>query len=173
MKLEIGAGARAHDGYIAYDVNPERADIVGDAQHLPFPDGSIDAMRAVDVLEHISYRDTDQTLKEWARVCASHAPLYVQVPDARLIFHWFIVGDERLHRIDTGTAPRIVGAAWRLLGGHADGQYVADTDDWRWNAHYSLWDAEYLTASLNQAGFTVESCVTNGHPNLCATATRR
>lgn len=172
MKVELGAGARAHDGYIAYDVNPEHADIVGDAQHLPFPDASIVALRAVDVLEHLSWRVTDSALAEWARVCKPGATLYVQVPDASLIFHWFVIGDERLHRIDTGNVPAIVGAAWRLLGGHADGRYVADGDDFRLNAHYSLFDEPYLRASLVRAGFVVDSIVTNGHPNLCCQAHR-
>lgn len=173
MQLEIGAGARAHDGYIAYDVNPEHADVVGDALHLPFPDQSVTAIRAIDVLEHLSWRVTDQALAEWARVCAPTARLFVQVPDAQTICQWYMVGDERLHRIDTGRVPPIIGASWRLLGGHADGRYVGDQDDWRWNAHYSLWDREYLTASLDRAGFTVSSCLTNAHPNLQCSATRR
>lgn len=174
MKVELGAGARAHDGYLAFDINPEHADIVGDAsQPLPFDTASIVALRAVDVLEHISYRGTDRVLAEWARVCAPGAELYVQAPDAGTIFHWYVIGDERLHKIDTGFVPSIVGAAWRLLGGHADGQYVGTEDDWRWNAHYAVFDAPYLTACLDRAGFEVLSCVTNQHPNLCVNARKR
>lgn len=173
MKVEIGAGARAHDGFIAVDINPAYADVVADAQHLPFEDGTVTAMRAVDVLEHISYRDTDAALAEWARVCAPGAELYVQVPDAAAIMQWFVTGDARLRKIDTGPAPSILGAAWRLLGGHSDGRYVAGEDDWRWNAHYALFDREHLTGSLDRAGFVVTEIATNGHPNLCCTAARR
>lgn len=173
MKVELGAGAHAHDGYIALDVNPRNADVVAEAQHLPFPDGSVSALRAVDVLEHISWRDTDRTLTEWARVCRPGAELYVQVPDAAETMRWYQTGDRRLCRTDTGNVSPIVGAAWRLLGGHADGKYVTDGDDFRWNAHFAIFDEEHLTASLERAGFTVEQIVSNGHPNLCAQARRR
>lgn len=173
MKVELGAGAHAHDGFIAVDLNPRYADIVADAQYLPFEDGSVTAMRAVDVLEHVSYRDTDATLAEWARVCAPGADLYVQVPDARTVMQWYITKDARLRKMDTGPNSPIVGAAWRLLGGHADGQYVDTEDDWRLNAHYALFDADHLTAVLDRAGFEVLTLFTNPHPNLCCTAERR
>lgn len=173
MKLEIGAGARAHDGYIAVDINPQHADVVADAQNLPFEDATVTALRAVDVLEHISYRDTDRTLTEWARVCAPGADVYVQVPDAAAIMQWYVTGDQRLRKYDQGACPPMIGAAWRLLGGHADGRYVDNEDDFRWNAHYALFDEGYLTAVLGRAGFTVDRVDTNGHPNLLCRAHRR
>jgi hypothetical protein len=174
VRLEIGAGARAHDGFVAYDLNPEHADIVGDALTLPFADQTVTEIRAVDVLEHLSWRVTDLALVEWARVCTQGAPLYVQVPDAQMIFEWYTTRDPRLTRIDKkAPVPLIVGANWRLMGGHADGRYVADGDDFRYNAHYSLWDSEYLAVSLECAGFEVKSIVTNAHPNLLARAVRR
>lgn len=173
MKVELGAGASAHDGFIAVDINPQYADVVADARSLPFEDGTVTSMRAVDVLEHCSWRDTDAVLAEWARVCASGADLYVQVPDAAAIAQWYVTGDQRLHKYDKGACPLIIGAAWRLLGGHADGVYVDDDADFRWNAHYALFDKDYLTDALNRAGFSVTNCVTNGHPNLMATAIRR
>lgn len=174
MKLELGAGATAHDGYVAFDLNPKHADIVGDASGpLPFDNGTVTHLRAVDILEHISWRDTDRVLAEWARVCAPGAELYVQVPDAALVMRWYDYDDPRLRRIDTGPASPIVGANWRLMGGHADGRYVDDGDDWRFNAHYSLWDQQHLVESLDRAGFDALTCVTNAHPNLCVTAKRR
>lgn len=171
--MELGAGARAQPGWLALDVNPRTADVVADARALPFRDRSIEALRAVDVLEHITYRETDRTLAEWARVCAPGASLYVQVPDAREIARWYLTNDERLTRYDEGACAPAIGAAWRLLGGHADGRFVSDEDDWRWNAHYALFDRQYLTGCLEWAGFLVKQCPTNGHPNLCCTAVRR
>lgn len=173
MKIEIGAGAHAHDGYIAVDINPAFADIEGDALHLPFEDGTVTAIRAVDVLEHISYRETDAALAEWARVSAPGCDLYVQVPDAAEIMRWYIDNDDaRIRTFDRGNCPAILGAAWRLLGGHADGRYVDGDGDWRWNAHYSLWDREWLATCLDHAGFDVVEIVTNAHPNLCCNAVR-
>lgn len=175
MKVEIGAGARAHDGYLALDLNPKNADVVADASRLPFKDASIDALRAVDVLEHISYRETEAVLDEWARVCKPGAHLYVQVPDADEIMRWYMLQPHRLKRGVPRELPQtaLAGAAWRLLGGHADGTYVDADGDWRWNAHYSLWSMLSLVTALDLAGFVVVSCPTNGHPNLCCEAVRR
>lgn len=174
MNVEIGAGVRPAPGFLAVDVNPwGSCDVLASAEALPFADGSVTAMRAVDVLEHISFRDTSRVLAEWARVCARGASLYVQVPDAREIAKWYLERDDRIKRYDQGKCPPIVGMAWRLLGGHRDGKYVDEEGDWRWNAHYSLWDDGWLTVCLGMAGFEITSLHTNGHPNLCCDAVRR
>lgn len=175
MKVELGAGARAHDGFLAYDVNPKSAGVIGDAKQLPFRTGSLTALRAVDVLEHISYRDTDATLAEWARVCAPDAHLYVQVPDADEIMRWYLLEPKRLIRGLPPELPQtaLAGAQWRLLGGHADGAYVDSDGDWRWNAHFSLFSFLSLATHLDKAGFRVLEMPTNGHPNLCCEAVRR
>lgn len=177
MKVELGAGAHPADGYLPVDVNPRHAAVVADALHLPFANASIDNMRAVDVLEHISYRDTERALTEWARVMRPGGDLFVQVPDAETIMRWFAADDPRLRRwvnfqgLEDSTWP-LMGAQWRLLGGHEDDRYVDGDGDWRWNAHYSLWSVDDLRMHLNRAGFTVTSLEVNGHPNLLCSARR-
>ena len=181
MKIEVGAGGRAADGFLAVDLNPRRCDVLADGGRLPFRDASITGMRAVDVLEHVSYRDTDRVLTEWARVCAPGAELYVQVPDAHTIMHMYVHHGTRPRRElaipdDQGLpATALAGAMWRLLGGHADGERVdvEAGDDWRWNAHYAMFSRESLTIALGRAGFTVSKCTTNPFPNLLCWAVRR
>lgn len=177
MKIEIGAGARAHEGWLAVDLNARNAHVLADATELPFADGSIEEMRAVDVLEHVSYRDTDATLREWARVLAPGAPIYVQVPDAETIMRWFARGDERLTWWVVGGERKrctpMMGAQWRLLGGHADGCYVDAEGDWRWNAHYAMFGEADLRDAMQDAGFRFERPIdANSHPNLLAHARR-
>lgn len=181
MKIEVGAGGRTAPGFLAVDLNPRRADVVADATRLPFRTSSITSFRAVDVLEHLSYRDTAAVLAEWARVCAPGADLYVQVPDAHQIMYEYVNAGTRPRRslaIPTDQhlpATALAGATWRLLGGHDDGERVdtAAGDDWRWNAHYALFSRESLTDALDAAGFTVTACPTNPFPNLCCEASRR
>lgn len=189
MKIEIGAGGRTEPGYLAVDLNPRRADVAADATRLPFRTGSIDAIRAVDVLEHLSYRVTIPVLREWARVAAPGCRLYVQVPDADRIMRLYAKATmptgtpaQRAERAKAylpvpvnlpGTA--LAGAMWRLLGGHDDGERVdtAAGDDWRWNAHYALFSRESLLEALDLTGFMVTKCTTNPFPNLCCEARRR
>lgn len=175
IRLEIGSGAYPTDGFTHLDIDPGApdVDIVGPAFPLDIPDGSVTEMRCVDVLEHLSYRDTSAALTEWARVLCPGGRMYVQVPDAESIMRWFVADPlllvDRLPADLPQTA--LAGAAWRLLGGHADG--VQGGDDWTRNAHYSMFSAESLTAALDVAGFDVQSLVVNEHPNLMVWATRR
>ncbi len=172
MKLELGSPI-ARDGWVSVDLSP-RADVVADVLKLPFADGEVDAISAIDVLEHLSYRDTDAALAEWARVCAPGATIYVQVPDAETIMYWFTKSPHRLETWERGqSCTALHGAQWRLLGGHADGQYVDASGDWRWNAHYSLWSEESLRDAMQNAGFRFERPIdSNCHPNLLAHAVK-
>jgi predicted SAM-dependent methyltransferase len=173
VKLEIGGGERLQPGFLNVDVNPRSADVIGSALALPFRDGTITALRAVDCAEHCSYRVTDEMFAEWARVCAPAATLYVQVPDAHEIMRRYIAGNiDALRTPDDLPDTRLAGATWRLLGGHQDGKYCKEGDDFRWNAHFALFSAASLRVALETAGFHVDSIVTNPHPNLCCDAVR-
>ncbi len=191
LRIDIGAGARPAPGFISVDLNPRLAEVVASADDLPFEDGEVEAIRAVDVLEHMSYRDTDRVLAEWARVAAPGCELYVQVPDADAIMRRYVAAaDFELGKIQHRAirpaellpipmaqelpATALAGAAWRLLGGHADGERVdpAQGDDWRWNAHYAFFSEASLRDALARHRFRVVTCITNPHPNLCCHAVR-
>jgi len=173
-KLELGSGYNPTPGFVHLDVNPNLpdVDIVGAAWPLDLPDGSVNELRAVDVLEHVvPYTQTDEVLADWFRVLAPGGRLYVQVPDAEMVMRWFVESPHLLVERLPANLPQtpLSGAAWRLLGGQGDGVY-ASREDWLFNCHFSLWSEEWLTASLERAGFVVESLETNGHPNLLAWA---
>lgn len=179
-QLEIGSGYAPSLGFLHLDANPNAPDVdyVGLAHPLPrevVAAGPWDELRAVDVLEHLSYRDADAALAEWRSIVRRGASLYVQVPDAGLIMRTWVALDDRgeAWTAEGAEVEAIVGAEWRLLGGHADGGYVADGDDWRWNAHYSLWTEGKLRARLDSAGWRVAELWTNAHPNLCCWARAR
>ena len=76
-KLDIGCGARCAEGFSAWDIkdNNDARALVGIA------DGSLDAIRAIHVLEHIPYEETINVLREWARGLRVGGELFVAVPD--------------------------------------------------------------------------------------------
>lgn len=160
------------------DANPNIPDLdyLGPADSdLPWGDNTFDQVRAVDVLEHIGYRHTQRVLKEWHRVMKPGALIYVQVPDARTAMQMFISNRRSLSvppHVKLDGPPKLAALAWRLMGGQDDGDFVQEGDDWRWNAHYNLFDAESLTWHLEHAGFRVRSIQTNAFPNLCCNATK-
>ncbi len=88
--------------------------------------------------------------------------------DAETAMEWYWNEPHKLiERIPEGlpTTP-MVGLAWRLLGGHADGEMVRRGDDWRLNCHAALFSEDSLRIAVEDAGFTVQRIVRNGHPNL-------
>lgn len=170
-KLEIGCGRKETPGYTRVDANPNiEADWHGDALGpMPWPDGSFVEIRAVDVLEHLSYWDTERALAEWARLLVPGGRLYVQVPDCgRIMARWAADPDVWRERLpaELAGAPSIVGVAWRIMGGQADGAYTHPGDEWRLNAHYAMFCRDSLTWYIERAGLVVESMRSNEHPNL-------
>lgn len=82
--LEIGAGGFAgYPDYDQVDNDPQfEPTILCDASRLdPIPDLSYDHVYASNVLEHFSWRTTDDVLREWFRVVAHDGVLEVVVPD--------------------------------------------------------------------------------------------
>lgn len=177
MKLEIGCGRKETPGYVRADANPNvDADWHGDALGpMPWADGTFTEIRAVDVLEHISYWRTDEALAEWARLLAPGGRLFVQVPDCgRIMTEWVHNRRRWQERLPAALdppgeiLPSIVGVAWRILGGHGDGAFTQDGDDWTYNAHYAMFDEPALRWYLTRAGLVVQSIESNPHPNLLA-----
>ena len=171
MRLELGSGYNPTPGYYHVDLNPSAPGVDRVAPAWPLDwvaDGTVAEIRAVDVLEHLSYRDTATVLADWARALAPGGRLFVQVPDAELIMRRFAARDQRLVVGLPPDLPQTVlaGATWRLLGGHADGAYASDGDDWRWNAHYALFSIDSLRDTVETAGLEVVRHRVNQHPNI-------
>lgn len=70
MKLNLGCNRRKLDGYINVDIMQEvNPDLVCDvSKGLPFPDSSVDEVRAFDFLEHIALGKTIFVVEEIWRV---------------------------------------------------------------------------------------------------------
>lgn len=179
-KLDLGSG---YSPYGLDDPTYEHAEIAPGAPHvehaidvfasLPFPDATFAELRAVDVLEHTSYRHTRVVLTEWARVLRPGGQLHVMVPDAEGIMVRYAQDPRSLVVPEFADEHPIVSAAWRIMGGQGDGRYARDGDDWRWNAHYAMFSMDSLRELLTTTGFVVDRIEVNAHPNLIATATRR
>lgn len=126
MKLDIGAGPTAEDGWRSWDIKDG-----GDARRIDLPDGSVDEIRACHVLEHLGLADTLPTLKEWHRVLRSGGRLYVAVPDFERIATAFLARfpDLNLERY--------------VVGGQTDEH----------DFHRTIWWSGKLEAALKLAGF--------------------
>ncbi|MDQ4134427.1 MAG: methyltransferase domain-containing protein [Actinomycetota bacterium] len=168
MRVEVGAGEKPHPDYdVHVDVLPlPDIEVVCRLDHLPFPDGSVTALRANHVLEHQSYELVATTVGEWARVLRPGGALSVGVPDARLLAGQWAKGELTTRE-----------ANYWILGGHSDRDAHKGVDErgvprWFWNAHHTLFDEELLREVLATNGFRVTDVVAYAERNLRAEAVR-
>jgi predicted SAM-dependent methyltransferase len=97
-----------------------------------FADGFADLIYACHVLEHISFRETENVLKEWKRVLKPGGILRLSVPDFDKILEIYRASDRHVECI----VPM-------LLGGH---EYPA-------NSHHAIFNAGHLETILMGIGF--------------------
>jgi len=80
VRVDIGCGDRKPDNFVGVDVCPGLGvDIVADLnQRFPFPDNSVDELRAYDTIEHLV--DRIHTMNEIWRICKPGAKVDILVP---------------------------------------------------------------------------------------------
>lgn len=76
IKLNIGAGSTVIEGYTAIDRK-----LGSEAYPLPYPDGSVDEIRASHILEHFTFGEAQEAMAEWSRVLKPGGRIRVSVPD--------------------------------------------------------------------------------------------
>lgn len=80
MNIDLGCGAHKQEGFIGVDVTDGAGvDVVADLnQRFPFPDNSMDIVKAYDVIEHL--HDHIHTMNEIWRICKPNALVDIRVP---------------------------------------------------------------------------------------------
>ena len=86
IRLNIGCGDKPLPGWINIDRIARAGGVVTDIDptSLPFADGSVDAILAEHVLEHLSFDEESRAWPEFARVLRAGGTLDLEVPD----FEW-------------------------------------------------------------------------------------
>lgn len=126
MKLDLGAGRISPAGYI-----PLGRRHGSEIYPLPYPDNSVDAIRASHVLEHFPSLQVDGVVQEWARVLKPGGLMQIAVPDFNEIILRHLKGVEQP-------------TEGYILGGQVD------ENDY----HKALFCIGRLTKCLHDAGLT-------------------
>lgn len=92
LRVEIGGGQSPAPGYVHVDRtrSSRHLEHVAPPWRLPFVDGSVQELRAVNVLQGLHPVRVGQTLREWRRVVCPGGLVRVEVPDARQLFRAFL-----------------------------------------------------------------------------------
>lgn len=82
MKLNIGCGGRRIPGFTGVDAVPRpAAEIVAKADSIPLPDGSVEEIMAIHLLEHVHLWEAPDLLREWFRLLVPGGTLVLELPD--------------------------------------------------------------------------------------------
>jgi len=131
--LNIGCDNDIRGGWINIDeFNVKPGVIKMNAMKLEFPDNSIDHITARDVLEHITWRKTDEVLAEWYRVLKPGGTIYIQSPNLM------------------GWALAIV---HHKCSFHHAMEHIFAHQDNPGNFHYTGFTKEYLQEKMERVGF--------------------
>lgn len=125
-KIDVGAGDTLEIGWESWDIRDGK-----DARKITLPDRSVSEIRASHVLEHLSFQDVSNALREWNRVLIPGGRLYVAVPDLGKIIYSLVSG---IHD------PKVF---FYLMGGQTN----------EFDFHLSAFTVSTLVEFLEDAGF--------------------
>lgn len=154
--LEIGPGKKRIRGFETVNVvKTPTTDHVADARTLPFADASFDLIYASHIIEHLPWYQTDDALREWARVLKPGGSLEVWTVDAykvaRLLVAYEDTGEKvkpddwTRHGVDRDPYLWCAGRVFAYGNGEGD-----SSPNW----HRALFTPKHLMACFERAGFT-------------------
>jgi len=158
MRLNIGCGDKKMTGYINIDIRPEvDPDILLDIEKIPydFDTSSIDVIKAIDVVEHISHHNAVKVLKEWYRILKNDGELIIRMPC--------------MDRIITDVVSGGLLSDWWQLSYHLFGG-----QDYPENTHKLIFTKSEIKRVLAEIGFVVYKIEHEGGYNMivCARAVK-
>lgn len=143
MKLNVGCGNDLLDDYINIDIRDltynigQKCFIMADIENLPFDNGTIEEIRAIDVLEHVSYHKTKKILKHWVDLLIPNGILLIQSPCITTIFQYLT---------QISTFEELESIIAMLYGGQ----------DYNENYHKTILEPKLLAKYLQESGITGE-----------------
>jgi len=145
LKLNLGSGDKILEGYHNIDIrNLSGLTVVADVEELPYKNGTVVEILALDVFEHISYHRSKSLLKHWVSLLKPGGKLIIQAPCLDNIITYFM-NSKTAQDIEVGIAV--------IFGGQ----------DYKENTHFTVAQSKLMESYLRESGITgCIQCTDNG-----------
>jgi predicted SAM-dependent methyltransferase len=146
-KLNLGCGHDILSGYVNIDCRATSPDVViADVRKLPYGAQEVDEIRAVDVFEHIPFRESQALLKHWVALLRPGGILFIQSPDLNALAN-FALAAKKPEQIESAIA--------RVFG----------RQDYPENTHYTAVHPVLMRRYLRAAGVAGQIRMKTGFGN--------
>ena len=149
-RLHLGAGTNILHGWLNTDLEPQRSEIVmlNVTQRLPLPDAGFRAVYAEHLIEHLSYEQALQLLRECWRVLQPGSRLRIVTPDLGKLVGLFTTATNGEAIAATHEYVRLL-----LPGTESHQRTFVLNNEFRSWGHQFLYDRSTLEDLLLSAGF--------------------
>ncbi len=138
-KLEIGCGQRPTPGYLTNDINPfPGVDLVGNPWEIDLPDGELEEVIALGLMEHLTYEQFSKTMLNVHRMLKEGGSFFFDVPDIPIWCRYVV------DYFDGKETPFTIDHIFSTLYGW---------QRWPGDEHKSGWYKEKLERQLQDSGF--------------------
>jgi predicted SAM-dependent methyltransferase len=139
-KLELGCGHRPTPGYIHNDLNAfDGVDIVGNPWEISLPEGSMEEVIALGLVEHLTYEQVHATLRNINRMLKPGGVFLFDVPDIPVWCKYVV------DHFDGKPIPFTIDHVFNTLYGW---------QRWPGDEHKSGWYSDKLDEAVKAAGYT-------------------
>jgi SAM-dependent methyltransferase len=168
VRLELGSGPHGEPGYTHVDaVKTGNVDIEADVRNLSWlSDSSVDEIYSAQTVEHFSYTEVLDVLREWYRVLKPGAKITIKMPDLDFLCRAYVEGihstEEIMIAIFGGFSDHPGGPdGWEKISGNPcwtrgyirDGEIKSPGKYTEWGAHKALYTFESFKVRMEKAGF--------------------
>jgi len=169
INLNLGCGDLTLEHCINCDLFDERADKKLDAKDLSeFPEGTVNAIYAGQLLEHFDYQEVQDVLAEWRRALRKGGYLIVHLPDMEALINlasdWINGRSDKVKVIQTKSwevipdSEELWVTIWTSLMASIYGNQCGPGQYHKWG-----YCAKYLAKGLTELGFKVRK-IYKGYP---------
>jgi SAM-dependent methyltransferase len=168
VRIELGSGPHGEPGFFHIDaVETGNVDLQADIRQLDFLESeSVDEIYSAHAVEHISYTEIGDVLKEWHRVLKPGGKITIKMPDLDFLCRAYVEGvhstEEVMIALFGGFSDHPGGPdGWEKISGNPqwdrntmrDGEIARPGAYTEWGAHKAMYTFESFKVRTEAAGF--------------------